>query len=309
MTTVQSSPIDDFDLLRGRSEANGSHSHYAGLVQSSIRFEFLGLSVKTQHLLLFALAAVSGLLFGLFIVGLLLWPVGSNNGLDPEQWSADYQRLFVTRAAENYGRTGNAAQAQASFADWNQADLANLLLTMQRQTTDTETRRQLVALSQALRLPVSESSPMSLIGQPAIVLGIFLSALPLLAAFALVSLPRLRKREQAPEGISAEAIQPEERLEELIGLESVDPLEMTDQEQKTEEEKKEELPTEETDEQSSGLGDLASLFEEEDTSINVLEAFCKGMPEINVDELLATAMNMVQRLRHGSPIRSAEKEN
>ncbi len=307
MTTIQSSLsglIDDLDPSRARFELNEPKAKIAEFTPpSSIRFEFLGVTLKKQHLILFAASIASGLLFGLVIVGLWLLPVRTSSGLNPVQWSPDYQKLFVTWAADNYWQTGNSAQAQAAFADWNPADLAQLLSTMQQETNDTETRRRLLALTQALQIPVSDTSLSSFASQPIIILGVLLSAMPLLVALALVSLPRLRKREQVIEGVPAEAIRSEERLDDLIGLESVDALELADQEQnKEEEEKKEEEAAEEADDQSAGLGDLASLFEEEDTSINVLEAFCKGMPEINVDDLLATAKDMVFQLRQGDRV-------
>jgi hypothetical protein len=315
VATIQSSLtslIDDLDLPRARFEPKGPARQAAELAPSSsiVDFERLGATVNRQYLILFVAASASGLLLGLLIVALWLLPGGTND-LNPAQWSPDYQRLVVTQAADNYSQTGNAGQAQAAFSDWNPADLAQLLASMQQETTDAEARRRLIALTQALRLPISDSSATSFIGQPAIVLGALLSALPLLVAFAIVSLPRLRKPQQALAGIPlGEQIQSEEPLDDLVGLESVDPLETTDQEQNEEEEqKKEEEAQEETDDQSAGLGDLASLFEEEDTSINALEAFCKGMPEVNVDALLATAKNIVHQLRHGSVTSFAKEES
>jgi small subunit ribosomal protein S3 len=56
------------------------------------------------------------------------------------------------------------------------------------------------------------------------------------------------------------------------------------------------------------LGDLASLFEEEDTSINVLEAFCKGMPDISVDELLTMGDNIARQIEKRVSYKKATKK-
>jgi hypothetical protein len=176
---------------------------------------------------------------------------------------------------------------------------------MQRGTTDVETRRRLIALTQALNLPVTESSLATFIfSQPMMLLSIFLSVAPLLAAFTFVTVPRLKRRTQAPEEIQGEATPLQESLDDL--LVEVETDELAGQAgEKTEEDKKEEEQSEqESDGQSSsGLGDLASLFEEEDTSINVLEAFCKGMPDVSVDELLKIGTDIATRLQQGNAAR------
>lgn len=265
-----------------------------------IRLKTLGLAMQRPGLVLFTAAFTSGLLLGWLIIGWWLWPVEWTS-FNPEQASGDYQHMFVTWAANRYWQTGDATQVQNAFANWNRADLATLLLNMQRQTTDVETRRRLIALIVALNLPVSDSSLLSFISQPGIVLGVFLATVPLLAGFALVTIPRIRKRVAATEEFLSEATPPEESLDEmLINAETGEPAAAPGEEKK-EEEKKEEPPAEEqSDDASAGLGDLASLFEEEDTSINVLEAFCKGMPEISVDELLTMSADIVHRLRTGT---------
>jgi hypothetical protein len=276
---------DDLNPLRARIGLN-------------TRFKVLSLAMKRPSLVLFSAAFTSGLLLGWLIIGWWLWPVEWKTSYNPDSESEDYQQMLVTWAANRYWQTGDATQVQKAFANWKQDDLVKLLVTIQRQTPDVETRRRLVALTDALHLPVSEFSLTDLIfSQPGIVLGILLSTLPMLAALAFVTVPRIRKRYGVLEEIPGEATPPAESLDELLADVEAGEQTAVPGEETQEEEKKEETPVEEeAGEQSSGLGDLASLFEEEDTSINVLEAFCKGMPDIGVEELLTMGANIARQL-------------
>jgi len=222
--------------------------------------------------------------------------------------------MFVPWVADKYWQTGDVSQAEQYLAEWKRADLATFIDALQRDTRDTEGRRHLVALAQAMRLPSNNLSFLGLIfSQPGIVLGMLISVIPLLAAVTFVTLPNISLKIGTRIGVlkptrassraeeferTGELPQSEEGLDELITeVESTE--ESTEGQEEGEEEKTEEQATEEAEDQSSGLGDLASLFEEEDTSVNVLEAFTKGMADINVDELFSMGANIVYQLRHG----------
>jgi hypothetical protein len=261
------------------------------------------MSIKRPLLIILITVFSTGMLLGWLVIGWWLWPVEWTS-YHPEKSSGNYQQMLINWAADRYWQTGDAAQVQPAFANWPRQDLAKLLLTMQRQTQDVEARRHLIALTYALGLPVTESSLATFIfSQPLMLLSIFLSVAPLLAAFTYINLPRLRRRdEQAAEIVVGAAPAPESLDDMLVEVElDAEAAQAQGQEQAEEEKKKEEeQAAEESDGQSSGLGDLASLFEEEDTSINVLEAFCKGMPDMGVDELLSMGSDLLHRLRESN---------
>ena len=241
-------------------------------------------------------------------------------------WSADYKRLYVVFVASEYWRTGDATQAQKALASWNRDDLARQLVELQRSMKDSETRRNLVVLTEALHLPFSESSIMLFIAeQPGIILGVLVAAIPLFLASATMTLPRMKRMrrrilkrmgvkvvEEEQATVAAKPV--EESLDDMLAqvqaTEAETQAAATAPGEPQAEEKKEEKTEEESEEQSSGLGDLASLFEEEDTSLGALEAFCKGMAEVNIDELLTTATNMLYQMRQGNRLapRPMEKQ-
>ena len=239
------------------------------------------------------------------------------------QWSPEYKKLYVVFVASEYWRTGDAAQAQKALAAWNRDELAKQLLELQRSAKDAETRRNLVVLTEALHLPFSESSlVLFIVEQPAIVLGVLVAVIPLLLASGSLTLPRIKRiRKRILKRIGVKVVEEEETaaadkpveesLDEMLAQVQATEAEAATAaapgEQQTEE-KKEEKTEEESEEQSSGLGDLASLFEEEDTSIGALEAFCKGMAEINIDELLTTGTNILYQLRQGNRSGSGRAE-
>ena len=289
---------DDLAALRGRIDSFGAPPD---LVPASSMETTAGTaSMKKSLVILLSAVFVAGMLLGWLVIGWWLWPVQWTSP-DSAQTPADYQRMLVTWAANRYWQTGDAVTVQKAFATWKRDDLATLLVTMEHETNDAEARRRLVALGAALQLPVSQSSLMLFFSQPAIWLSILLTLAPLLAGLGFVTLPRLRKKSETLEEIVDETAPPEESLDALLAeVEVGEQTEAAQGQAQKEEEKKEEKPAEEEQSENAGLGDLASLFEEEDTSINVLEAFCKGMPEISVDELLTMGIDLVHRLRQSN---------
>lgn len=300
---------DDLAALRSRIGSVSTPS-VADLSPSSWVRENVGdVSIKKPVLAILIAVFAIGMLLGWLVIGWWLWPVEWTS-YHPEQSSGDYQKMLINWAADRYWQTGDAAPVQQAFADYPRQDLAKLLLTMQRGTTDAETRRHLIALTEALHLPVTESSLLTFIfSQPLMLLSIFLSLAPLLVAFSFVTFPKLsmRIRGGVPAEMLADGTLPpaQESLDDLlVEVETGEQAVSGEGQEKTEEEKKEEEQSEqEADGQSAGLGDLASLFEEEDTSINVLEAFCKGMPDVSLDELLTMGADIAYRLRQGNTAR------
>lgn len=309
METVQSASkivVNDLAGLKGRIGDLSARGLNEISDTASVRDDAGNRHVRKMLLVLLGACFTFGLLLGWLVIGWWLWPVQWTNSTPPAITS-DYEQMLVNWAANKYWETGNATAVRKAFGSWDRDVLARLLSDMQRTAKDQEMRRRLVALSQALSLPVSDSSMLSFVAQPGILLGILLSAAPLLGALGYVTVPRLRKKHAAEtEDVDVGQVAPAaDSLDEMLS-----DVDMGDQaavavpgtENKDEEKKEEEEKTadEESDGQSSGLGDLASLFEEEESSITALEAFCKGMPEISIEELLAKGADILQRLRQGN---------
>ena len=261
------------------------------------------------------LALSASLLFGWLVVGWWLWPVQWTNSA-PWQLGPDYQRAYVTLVAREYGRTTNLAQVEEALAGWNRDDLAKLVSRLQSETTDAETGQGLAALAQALQLPRIDASVWNaLAGQQGIILGVIAAAVPLLGALALASASAFaRRRGQAPGDTPAEDEQAEQTLAELLAdvnvgdePDQVEPAQeepkpgqaAEDKTQAKQEEpaKPEEDKKDKGEEAQSDLGDLASLFIEEDTTLAGLELFCKSLDEISVDNLLESAVQVSRQLR------------
>jgi hypothetical protein len=295
---------NDFVGFRGRIESLSARSLRELSDTASVRDDAGNVHIRKTLIILLSAFFTIGLLLGWIVIGWWLWPVEWST-FTPQDTASDYQQMLVTWGANKYWDTGDATQVRKAFGAWDRDDLAKLLSGMQRNTKDTEMRRRLVALTQALDLPVSDSSLLGFVAQPGIVVGILLSAAPLLGALGFVTLPRLRRKRAAEleEMVIGQVVPAEESLDELLADVDVnDPAAVVVPGEEKEEEKEDEKPSdEEAEGQSSGLGDLASLFEEEETSISALEAFCKGMPEISVEELITMGANILQRMRQSKP--------
>jgi len=100
-------------------------------------------------------AFLVGLLLGWLIIGWWLWPVDWTDA-DPWDLRVAHQERYVVLVAGDYTQSRNADQARQALAGWDDQALADLLATMQNQTSSLETRRQLAELGSVLALPKSE---------------------------------------------------------------------------------------------------------------------------------------------------------
>lgn len=170
------------------------------------------------------------------------------------------------------------------------------------------------------RSQVSEpSSVPSLFTQPFFIASLVLAFAPWLVAIGVIGTTRLRSSrkstgaesakgepqastkevERAVEEPAEEPPAPnqeqgadtplEDKLEEQ-------PPELPAPEEKVELEEAIKEDEEEEEEDQPVLGDLASLFEEEDTSLASLEALSKGLAEINVEELIGVSSETSRKL-------------
>jgi len=255
---------------------------------------------------------------------LIGWVMGSANQPKTAAWhtSPQYEKMYLAMVADKYARTGDLAQVQRDLAGASPAEVARILDSLQRETTDTTRRQRLAALADTVRPPVTQTSYVPLlINQPVFLLSLFFSLTPMLVALGLVIGPYVRQQLRATEGKNMPAGQtggvvtgdtlPEtdgapidpnapvvgapDMVEQTPEAGGAAPATPTEEEQKKKEEEEEE--EEQQQEQDGGLGDLASLFEEEDTSLAALENFCKGLPDVNVDVLIANAKETTKSLK------------
>jgi hypothetical protein len=267
---------------------------------------FQGLKIPRGRMLIGALCAL--LILEWIVLGSIVW-MTQWGGMSPSQQAQSRDRMFrVTLAAEKFWRTGDSIQVEKDLADIRRDDLARTMSTLFSETTDPAARLHLTALSAVLRVDTAEPAlTSSLLSQSGILFGILVSTVPLLAAVAVVALPHIRKPKKTEEERlleqTTQRLQAEggdggggEVLEELVAdVEAEGEVGGPEVIGETKPEE-EQAPSQEAEESDPGLGDLASLFEEEDTSISALESFCKGLPEINIDELVARGREVVERL-------------
>jgi hypothetical protein len=259
----------------------------------------------------------AGLLLGWLVIGWWVWPIQWTNS-NPWQLQPKFQRIYVSMVAEEYWRTSDVLRAKESLAGWDRAELNGLLNAMRLDTTDAGARRHLSALAEALDMPTANSSWVAtLLSQRAIIVGAFLVIVPLAVAMVLVAAPYVQKK--TPEIQEAQA---EAGLEELLAdvqLEG-DQVQASQaqegqplaQDQLPDEEQQEREMEEEDEEGNlSGnfLGDLASLFEEEDTSLSASEAMCEGLVEIAIADLAAKVKGVVRQLQESNTLRTWDSKH
>jgi outer membrane biosynthesis protein TonB len=140
---------------------------------------------------------LAGVLLGWLVIGWWLWPVQWTDAA-PWRLSPQHQRVYVSLIANDYSQSANVATVTQALTGWNRNDLSNLLATMQQETSDPLTQQHLANLIAVLQLPGSEATlSASLAGQPGIVLGLAVSAVPLLAALALIIVNLAQRQKSA----------------------------------------------------------------------------------------------------------------
>ena len=274
------------------------------------RVSALWTRVRFSPMLLFGLIFITGLMAGMLVLGIFMW---RTNSAPPGQYPPAYERMYMTWVADRYASSGNVARVRQDLILWTPEDTLRVLATLQMETTDPEARRRIVMLAGALggsapstTTNTSTSARPSFFTQPAFLASMFLAMGLLLGAIGIMVVPMLRERKLTAEELTAPVDQIDANLEELLADVQIGTLEpeVETKPEETPEEKKEEILPAETDadaDTSSGLGDLASLFEEEDTSLSTLEAFCKGLTEVNIDELLGLGKRVIERFRTSEP--------
>lgn len=263
------------------------------------------------------LAFGAGLLLGWLVVGWWLWPVQWTNS-NPWQLQPKFQRTYVTLVAEEFWRTLDVFHAKESLVGWDRAELRQLLDALKTETTDAQARRHLAALADALDMPGTNSSWVdTVLGQRGIIVGAFLVIVPLGVALALVIAPQRQRKVHTLGASPMQEAQPEMGLDELLADAQLEigqdeasqaqegqaqaPAQAPDQ---GEQEQETDPAEREEQDPASALGDLASLFEEEDTSLSALEVMCKGLQDIPITDLTTKVARVIKQLRESNALRA-----
>jgi hypothetical protein len=256
--------------------------------------------LRFSRRILLAGFAAGLLLGGLF--GLLFMPIDWS-GLLPPGSNSSADRAYLARVALNYSLTHDNSALQRDLAGWDPNQVKALLSDLEQNTTDPQTRQSLLTLDRALRVPAAQPSLTdALLGNPVFIMGLLLSFAPVLGMAALLTVPHLLKRNQplavelqvAAEEASSEAELDAQIPEEVVVQQEAEPADGDKTEARQEE------STEESGEADTSLGDLASLFEEEDNSLSALDTLCKNLPTVAIDELLTNVKDVLDTLKRSN---------
>jgi hypothetical protein len=289
-----------------------------------------GRSLGTRLGLIF----LTGLLLGWIVIGWWLWPVKWTNS-KPWLLQPDHQRAFVGLVAENYWHTRDISRAREALDGWDYETLTQLLATMESQASSTEERRYLAALAKALALPDPEISPFSSFAEHrALIISGILAAAPLVAAGILAIAPRIRGSKKKSEPALGEGMEElEAELEKLLSQEGEEgqPAEGEEEEGEAEEggegeegaekkqgdeeeEEDDEAPDEDDEWLDDGVGEdgelvgdiLSTIFEEESETLAQYEALCKGLEDIEVDDLVSKSQEVLDQLVRSNSLRQTQ---
>jgi hypothetical protein len=293
-----------------------------------------GLTGKSTGIRL-GLIFLTGLLLGWIVIGWWLWPVKWTNS-EPWLLQPDYQRAFVGLVAENYWHTRDISRAREALDGWDYETLTQLLGTMESQAPSTEERRYLTTLAEALALPDPEASLFSSFTEHrALIISGILAAAPMVAAGILAISPRIRGSKKKSEPLLGEGMEElEAELEKLLSQkgEEGQPAEGEEEEREAKEEGEEGeegekgagekqgdnegeeddgAPDEDDDwlddevgEDSELVGDiLSSIFEEESETLAQYEALCKGLEDIEINDLVHKSQEVLDQLVRSNSLR------
>lgn len=278
------------------AETQGEGSSEIALGKPRLRDRWRG-----SRALMLGAAFGAGVLLGWLVIGWWLWPVQWTD-TDPWDLRPQSQRTFVSLVAESYWRTNDVRRSQDMLAGWDSQALQELLDRMQAESPNPEERQRLVALAEALEIPVSEGAFLSSVfDQKMILVTVALSLLPLVAAIGLGASLLFRKPE--PREAVLDLFEDEEELPEEEGV-VLPEIRAAAPTEKPEEQKKDEV----TVSIAEGIEDdidvqdlLSTLFDDENEGVQHLEALSKGLEDINIEGLLGKTKEVCEGL-HMAPM-------
>ncbi|MCD6520723.1 MAG: hypothetical protein J7M05_12475 [Anaerolineae bacterium] len=257
---------------------------------------------------------VLGLLVGWFVLGWWIWPVRWTN-TDPWDLREEHQIHFLMFLAEDYWYNADIRQVQKALDGWDRQALEETLNKALHQRELTPERRQhLEALAEALDLPLAETSLWStLLANKGFLIATFLSALPMLLAVGLIFSPLLKGAKIERKQIVAQPVEEEQEEEQEKEDLAEDELWMEDgldEEEEGEGEEDDEglIVEEETEEVDEEVSDvLSSFFDEDDQSLEQLQALAKDLPELDVRELAEMAKRIAAELTAVNELLAAKR--
>jgi chemotaxis protein histidine kinase CheA len=104
-----------------------------------------------------------GALLGWLLAG---WPVRGGSNAEPWHLRPAHQARYVGAVAEEYARTGDAAQARAALDGWDADALSETLALATLQSADSANAERLAALRDVLALPEAPWGWRTLLGDP-----------------------------------------------------------------------------------------------------------------------------------------------
>jgi len=250
-----------------------------------------------------------GILLGWLVLGWLIFPVKWVN-TDPWDLRSQCQERYLSLVAEDYWRTADLRRVMTDLEGWDEKALARRLASMEARESNPETRQHIAALAEALKLPqAAQPFWASLFGQKAVLFSMILSALPMMVAVVL-AFSSFVKRAPAEEETLEELAEEEAALSveeaEIAVLIETQPSAAQGEGQKPEEGKKAEqaITPEATEEQNDVTDLLTNLFDDDNESLEHLQALSKGLGDVNVDSLLKSAHEIVNNLVRVHMLRS-----
>jgi hypothetical protein len=303
-------------------------SELAGVADIEALLRFL----KRSQRVLIALAFLGGFMAGWIIIGRWLWP--ANRNADPWELRRQHQATYVSLVAQEYASTGDVIRAKNSLEGWEEEALTDLVVEMAGRASSLEERQRLTALAKALQLPDYRLSlATSFFLNKGIVLSFVLSALPLIAAMVMVVAPLFKGKERQENAEWPDGLLPDdpETLEEMRrqglletgsdgenGLaeddgtgalggqndgaaegeaEDLDELEEEEEDADADDDWEEWDDDEEIETEGAVADILMDLFDEEDGSLAYLESLAKRLSDVDIDELLIQAQEIVHHFQ------------
>ncbi|NLG49857.1 MAG: hypothetical protein GX552_07090 [Chloroflexi bacterium] len=271
------------------------------------------------------LAVVGGLLIllGAIVVGLWMTQEQASGSLvsgqsadsiQPWRLKENQQMQFILLLAQDYALDKDVHRAREAVAGWDLEDLGELFGTIEFQTTDTETLKQIIGLRKALGLPASTFATPSLLKQDSVLWSAGLALLFLVGAGAVAFWPS-KKAEAAGE---AEAEEAEALVEDAEQEQEQGASEQAAEEQENAEGAEQQ---EEQENQAGGgaqapgladpsLSQLAvtepgdvqdlfhSLFEDEDDDSENLALLARGLEDLDMRWVATKAQEILDQLYH-----------
>ena len=247
----------------------------------------------------------AGLLIGWVLLGWLIFPIKWTN-TDPWDMRGAHQERFVLMMAEYYWQTEDLGFVLDSINGWDRTDLDKLVADLMASKESTPAQRaQLTALGDALSLPLHQSSLLASLlgGSTGLIVAVVLAMVPLLGGLGLVVTLGLRQ-------VHAPTVEDElAELENELAASGGRGMGQDDIWNERAEEEEEEEEDGEEEERGSGLAAMAAetnavdeeisdmlstFFDDDDQSLEQLQALTKGLGEVNVDHMLRTMQGMVQ---------------